>query len=174
MAEHRCCWTGSLSQLPLGRLSPFPTLSVVCPWPGTGGDWVGPGHGMGIGVGALGTSGNREAPPAPTGRRGKNRPQSFPLTSLQEFLELLWFLSLNLNIYFQSGGRAVRWSSGPGAEQVCWGPCLDGSWSSPPSRATCGEEGVEPGLSSSSHTWGIRAACSIPGARPPPEWSRLG
>ena len=53
--------------------------------------------------------------------------------------------------------------------QVCWGPCLDGSWSSPASGPPVEKQGVEPGLSSSSHTWGVRAACSIPGARPPPE-----
>lgn len=68
----------------------------------------------------------------------------------------------------------MRWSSGPGVHTGLLGTLfrwiLAQSASGPPVE----KQGVEPGLSSSSDTWGIRAACSIPGARPPPEWSRLG
>ena len=71
----------------------FPTLYQLCVL----------GQGLGVTGWALamghawmrGTwgSGNREAPPAPTGRRGKNRPQSLPSPPYREEFRLLWFLS---------------------------------------------------------------------------------
>lgn len=60
----------------------------------------------------------------------------------------------------------MRWSSGPGVRTGLLGTLFRWIWSSPPPGPPVEKQGVEPGLSSSSHTWGIRAACSIPGARP--------
>ena len=83
---------GHISQLPLGRLSRLSQpLSAAYLCPGTGGDWVGPGHRMCMDVGHLGPLGIERLPQHPQEGEERMTPK-LPLTSLQEF-ELLWFLS---------------------------------------------------------------------------------
>lgn len=87
----------------------FPTLSAVCPWPGTGGDWVGPGHGMGMGVGHLGPLGIERLPQHPQEGEVRTDPKASPSPPCRSSSccgSYHVFLSLNLNIYFsQEAGQ---------------------------------------------------------------------
>ena len=89
-------------------------------------------------------SGNREAPPAPTGRRGKNRPQSLPSPPCRSsgccgFYHVSPRWATLLEHLLQSGGRAVRWSSGPDVHTGLLGTLFRWILVQSCLRATCGK-----------------------------------